>query len=228
MKTIRNRIAVERIPAPLASLYEKASKMVIDTYYNKVADEITSSIRSGNVLDLGTGPGYLPIEIVKRAPDIRIDCIDLSARLLKTAKLNAENSGVSDKLNFEVGDASKLRFEDNSYDMVISTGMLHSLKAPEKMIAECHRVLKPGKEAWIYDPAEVCSRIDVKKWKTALSNLEKVLLIFFILYSKISPPHFYNREQITKLADTSFKEYSIEELGNSIKVKLIKEQPDSQ
>jgi hypothetical protein len=56
----------ERIPGVLASSYEKASRMVVDGYYSQVADEIVSHIRQGSMLDLGTGPGYLPIEIVKR------------------------------------------------------------------------------------------------------------------------------------------------------------------
>ena len=56
----------------MASAYNKAAKMAVDTYYSQVADEIASGLRSGRALDLGTGPGYLDIEIVKRVPGIEV------------------------------------------------------------------------------------------------------------------------------------------------------------
>ncbi|MHC4197798.1 MAG: class I SAM-dependent methyltransferase [Planctomycetota bacterium] len=47
----------------------------------------------------------------------------------------------------EAGDATKTRFEDDSYDMAISTGAMHHWKHPEKVIDEMCRVLRPGGEA---------------------------------------------------------------------------------
>ena len=75
---MKQLIKIERIPGVLASTYEKATRMVIEEYYGPVAEEIVSSFTSGVVLDLGTGPGYLPIEIARRAPDINIIGVDLS------------------------------------------------------------------------------------------------------------------------------------------------------
>ena len=72
------RIIIERIPAPMASLYGKCSRMVIESYYRRLSEEIVSHLGKGIILDLGTGPGYLPIEIVKRSSSIRVDGIDLS------------------------------------------------------------------------------------------------------------------------------------------------------
>jgi ubiquinone/menaquinone biosynthesis C-methylase UbiE len=216
-------MTIERIPEPMASVYEKATRMVIESYYSQVAEEIVSKLRSGIILDLGTGPGYLPIEIVKRAPSIRIDGIDLTRGLIRIAQKNAVKAGVADKLHFEVGNAAKLRFEDGSYDMVISTGMLHMLKDPVKVLRECYRVLKSGGGVWIYDPARVSSQIDKKKWKASLTFRERFLYRLFILFSPFNPPHRYNREQaIQMIATTNFKEYQIEEGEDEIKIKLRK------
>lgn len=220
---MKARVLIERIPAPLASLYEKATRLVIESYYSEVAEEIVASLKAGTILDLGTGPGYLPIEIVKRSPSIKCDGIDLSRRLIKMAQVNASKAGVEDRLNFEVGNAAKLRSEDESYDMVISTGMLHMLKDPIKVLRECCRVLKSGGEAWIYDPARVSSQMDVKKWKASLTFPERLSYVLFKLYNLIIPPHTYNREQvIAMIADTNFKEYWVEEEGEEIKIKLRK------
>lgn len=49
-----------------------------------------------------------------------------------------------DKVRFVEGDAHQLPFEDNSFDCVVSTLTLCSVKDQEKVISEIHRVLKPG------------------------------------------------------------------------------------
>ncbi|MHC4105332.1 MAG: class I SAM-dependent methyltransferase, partial [Planctomycetota bacterium] len=166
-------IKIERIPGPLASSYEKATRLAIDIYYHKVAREIVSEFKEGLILDLGTGPGYLPIEIVKSAANIKIVGIDLSRKLIQMARENAQKAGFAGRLDFYVGNSAKLRFEDGSFDMVLSTGMLHSLKDPVKVFREIYRVLKKGGQAWIYDPAKVAFYINRKKWRASLTHRER-------------------------------------------------------
>jgi len=220
---LKQRTIIERIPGPFASLYEKATRMVIESYYGQVAEEIVASLKAGTILDLGTGPGYLPIEIVKRSPCIRVFGIDLTRKLINMAKLNAFRAGVADRLHFEVGNAARLRFENNSYDMVISTGMLHSLKDPVVVLRECYRVLKPGGEVWIYDPARVSSHIDINRWKASFSLKERVLYVLFRLFVIFNPSHTYSRKQVTVIIEaTAFDDYEIEEEKDELKIKLKK------
>ncbi len=220
---MKKRTIVERIPGPFASLYEKATRMVIASYYGQVAEEIVANLKAGTILDLGTGPGYLPIEIVKRCPSIRVIGIDLTRKLINMAKLNALKSGVADRLHFEVGNAARLRFEDSYCDMVISTGMLHSLKDPVMVLRECYRVLKPGREAWIYDPAKVSSQVDTNKWKASFTRKERFLYFLFLLFAIFNPPHTYNRKKVTEIIkSTAFEVYEIEEEKYELKIKLKK------
>jgi ubiquinone/menaquinone biosynthesis C-methylase UbiE len=213
----------ERIPGVLASSYEKASRMVIDGYYSKVADEISSHIRQGTVLDLGTGPGYLPIEIVKHAPDVHITGVDLSRKLISMARINAQKAGFSSQLSFEVGNSSRLRFDDSVFDMVISTGMLHSLKRPVSVLMEIHRVLKPGADAWIYDPANVIQYIDKTKWRASLNLRERFFLWAFGILGLHKPIEVYSKEDVIPMIEAAgIKQYSIDDRGREIRIKVTK------
>jgi ubiquinone/menaquinone biosynthesis C-methylase UbiE len=220
---LKRRYTIERIPGPLASLYEKASRLVIKTYYAHVAEEILSSFHQGLLLDLGTGPGYLPIEVVRRSPHVRIIGIDLSRVFIRMARANAFRAGCGARVHFEVGNAANLRFGDQTFDGVMSTGMLHVLRDPVKTIRECWRVLKPDREAWIYDPARVCSQVDMAEWKASLSPFERLMDRLLPLFARLNPPHTYTGEQVEKwIACTPFKEYTIEEHGTETKIRLRK------
>jgi ubiquinone/menaquinone biosynthesis C-methylase UbiE len=220
---MKPKIHIERIPAIFANIYEKAAKLVIDSYFGPIADEVVSSFGEGRLLDLGTGPGYLPIEIVRRSPLITIDAIDLGHKLIRMARQNALRVGVVSRISFEVGNAAELQFDSDTYDMVISTGMLHMLKDPSKVLKECYRVLKPGGKAWIYDPAQVSSKIDKTKWEASLTWFETYVYKLFLLYARINPPHTFDREQVIDLIDASpFEHCQIEEIDGEIKAKLKK------
>ena len=216
-------IKIERIPGVLASAYEKATRQVIDSYYRHVAEEIVAHLTNGRILDLGTGPGYLPIEIAKRSETVRIIGIDLSRKLLNMARANAAKAGLSDRLTFQLGDAGRLEFEDAFFDMVISTGMLHSLKDPVKVIQEMYRVLKASGEAWIFDPARVSAAVDREKWKTSLNLRERFFLKLFQLSGLHKPIKTYSREEaIALIEQTDFKDYRIDARENEIRIKLKK------
>ena len=221
---MKNWLKIERIPGPLASSYEKATRLAIDIYYSKVADEIVSSFKEGLILDLGTGPGYLPIEIAKRSSNIKIIGIDLSRNLIQMARQNARNAGVTDRLDFQVGNSARLRFDDASFDMVLSTGMLHSLRDPLKVLREIYRVLKKGSQAWIYDPAKVASYIDRKKWRASLTRRERFFMWMFTLLKLLRPIKAYGREQVVEMIRaTDFKIIAIEAQKDEIKIRLRKQ-----
>ena len=197
--------------------------MVIDEYYGQVAEEIVSNFKSGVILDLGTGPGYLPIEIVRRAPDVKIIGVDLSRKLIQMAQANAGKAGLSHQLSFEAGNAAGLHFDNATFDMVINTGMLHSLNRPIAVLKEIYRVLKNGGEAWIYDPANVTTDIDKRKWKASLNIRERSFLWFFKLLGLHKPIAAYTREQVIPMIEaTDFKSFEIDERKNEIRIKLRK------
>ena len=197
--------------------------MVVKTYYPLIAQEILTHLKEGLMLDLGTGPGYLPIEIASKNPSVRVVGIDLARRLVRTARENAIKADVAESVVFETGNAGRLRFKDRTFDMVISTGMLHTLKNPETVLRESYRVLKNGGEAWIWDPAHISAGIDPKRWKASLKPRERLLYRIFLVFGRINRPHYYTKDEAEKIIrQTAFSVNELEERGGEIRMRLQK------
>jgi methylase of polypeptide subunit release factors len=110
----------ERIPRFAAPLYDQIAHHAIETYYKEVAELVTAHVSKGWILDIGTGPGYLPIEIVKRASQIKVFGIDSSKELVRIAQANAKKAGVQKRVRLLKCDANKLEFREDSFQLVIS------------------------------------------------------------------------------------------------------------
>ena len=152
----------ESIPTPGAIFYNATVAKILRKPETKIANDVVAKMGKGTILDLGSGTGYLSIEIARRSPDLQVYGIDLSRQMVKIARRRAR--GV-DNARFVFGNAAKLPFKDTSIDLVISTGASHHWKTPRLVFDECYRVLKTGKEAWIYDgcPEVFHNQIDRKK-----------------------------------------------------------------
>ena len=138
----------EAIPTPGAIFYNATVANLLRKPETKIANDIVEKMESGTIVDLGSGTGYLSIEIAKKAPGTRVYGIDLSRQMVKISRRHAR--GV-ENAQFKLGHAADLPFEDNSIDFIVSTGSLHHWKTPAKVFDECYRVLKTSREAWIYD-----------------------------------------------------------------------------
>ena len=112
------------------------------------------------VLDVGCGRGLLAIGAAKRLKNGKVVGIDvwnpfdLSGNTPEAAKANAKSEGAADKVRIENGDAQKLVYPDNHYDVVLSNLALHNLPeqdARAKAVREMVRVLKPGGKLAIFD-----------------------------------------------------------------------------
>ena len=84
----------------------------------------------GRVLDIGTGPGWVPIELSKKRPDLSITGIDKSREMLNIAHRNAHENDLTDRISFVYADARDLPFDDGYFDTVISSSFLHQIGDP--------------------------------------------------------------------------------------------------
>ncbi len=77
-------------------------------------------------------------------PDAELYGIDVAAPCLRYAHARAAARDIP--AHFSQENADHLSFEDNTFDLVVSSFFYHeiSVAATKRMLAECHRVLKPG------------------------------------------------------------------------------------
>jgi len=193
----------EAIPTPGAIFYNATVAKVLRKPETKIVRDIVEKMRNGTILDLGSGTGFLSIEIARKAPNLQVCGIDLGRQMVKIAGRHAK--GV-DNARFVFGNAAKLPFTDNSIDLVVSTGASHHWKAPRMVFDECYRVLKPGGEAWIYDgcPEVFKTRADRRKMSKQYGFLVSRL------GHRVSTLHGFTREEYQTvikdmLEQTAFK-----------------------
>jgi len=178
----------EAIPTPGAIFYNATVAKVLRKPETKIANDVVAKMGNGTILDLGSGTGYLSIEIARRLPSLQVYGIDLGRQMVKIARRHAK--GI-DNARFVFGNAAKLPLEDNSVDLVISMGASHHWRTPRLVFDECYRVLKAGREAWIYDgcPEVFKNPADRKKMS------EKYGFLVGRLGHRVSTLHGFSREE---------------------------------
>lgn len=92
-----------------------------------------------SLLDVGCGPGTITVEFADRVSPGRVVGLDASAEVIeKAAQFERPN------LEFVVGDAYALPFDDNTFDIVHAHQTLQHVARPVDMLREMRRVAKPG------------------------------------------------------------------------------------
>jgi 2-polyprenyl-3-methyl-5-hydroxy-6-metoxy-1,4-benzoquinol methylase len=101
-------------------------------------------LRPKRILDMGCGAGMSTLPFAEAWPGAQIYAIDLAAPMLRYAHGRAESLGVP--IHFSQANAAETKFEDGSFDLIVSTIILHEMpqKISRQVIAECHRLLNAG------------------------------------------------------------------------------------
>jgi ubiquinone/menaquinone biosynthesis C-methylase UbiE len=108
-------------------------------------------VERGLALDVGTGPGIFPLGIAQALPEIEFLAIDLSPAMIEVAQANARETGLEDRVHFQIGSAYALPLPDKSVDLVTCIHTMHHLEDPLAFMNEAARVLKQGGKYVIVD-----------------------------------------------------------------------------
>ena len=112
-----------------------------DEEVNEIITDL--DLRHKVVLDIGFGMGGPAISLVKNHHVGKVIGIDVEQQLLANARTNAENAGVSERIDFKIVEPGELQFEDETFDIVFSKDSLVHIKEKSELFHDIYRVLKP-------------------------------------------------------------------------------------
>jgi 2-polyprenyl-3-methyl-5-hydroxy-6-metoxy-1,4-benzoquinol methylase len=122
------------------------------------------------ILDMGCGIGASTVPAAWAFPEAEVHGIDVGASMLRYAHARAEHLGAA--VHFSQQNAEHTNFPDGHFDLVYSCVALHetSQEAVIKILAESHRLLRPGGVAVHLEVPLLYGEDDL--WPAMLAELE--------------------------------------------------------
>lgn len=200
---IFRRFNPEPMPKMFVIFYDRFINQLREIYLKEFINSVANSFRGTRLLDVGTGPGYLLIELASRLDFATFIGVDKSKAMVKAARHNAIKNGLGDHVRFEVANGLKLPFPNDYFDFITSTCSLHHWHHPQLVFNECYRVLKYGGHLWILDNYRHASTQEIKKWIKDVRNITKVGLIFPLVFWYETRFCSYSKREIIELSRAS-------------------------
>jgi ubiquinone/menaquinone biosynthesis C-methylase UbiE len=119
------------------------ARIVYAPFAKKIVQSLDTLEEGAIIVDLGTGPGLLAVELHKLWPRARIIGVDPSSEMLRIARSNAGEAGMPD-FEARLGTAEEIPLASGSADLVVSQSSFHEWEDPQKGLGEVFRILKPG------------------------------------------------------------------------------------
>lgn len=161
MKLEKKRIA--HIFNRQAKAYDKHAVIQQRMAHRMIQTMDENGVEAEEVLELGCGTGYLTLILSERFPNARLTGIDLSERMVATAR---ERTG--EQVCLRVGDAEVESLERGCYDLIAANAVIHWFQSPGNTLRRLVDALRPGgflicstfgpdtlqELAWIYSAVE--------------------------------------------------------------------------
>lgn len=128
------------------------------------------------ILEVGCGTAFVSLYFAKRGYETY--CLDINQSIIDVAKKNFSKEEIKGK--FFVGNAEKLPFGDNQFDVITSFGLLEHFEDPQIAISEMIRVLKPD---GLFFADIVPNRFSCQ----TIGNLFNAFVVFFYWLLKGNP-----------------------------------------
>lgn len=98
---------------------------------------------TGKLLDIPVGTGIFTLDKYSILPNAKITCIDYSEDMLLQAKKRFSHGNLKN-IDYIQGDVGNLKFNNETFDIILSMNGFHAFPDKEKAFLETTRVLKKG------------------------------------------------------------------------------------
>ena len=114
------------------------------------------------LLDVAGGTGDIALRFLKRAGSAQVTVIDLTAEMLEVGKQRVDVELIGGQLDWIVGDAMALPFNDNSFDVYTISFGIRNVTRPQDALCEAFIVLRPGGRIMVLEFSLIPS--DMLRW----------------------------------------------------------------
>jgi len=129
---------------PHSAIYSRIAS-VMEPAYEHIARNIALPQHLETLLEVGGGDGRLAVALAKQYPNLStIITTDISKDMANRARKRASKNSLGNRAYSEVQDVHNLSYEDNHFNVVVSTFSMHHWREPTKALRELDRVLKPN------------------------------------------------------------------------------------
>lgn len=131
------------------AMQEKLGKF----YLKKFLAILDDQKRTGDFLEIGSGPGYQTARVAERNRESRIKALEPSSDMIAIARSYLDSQGCGDRVEFIEGSVEDegLFARLGAFDLIYSTFSLHHWHDPIKAIRNLHHALKTDGVLLLYD-----------------------------------------------------------------------------
>lgn len=126
--------------------FEQPHQRFIDLFRERMGEQL-----SGEVLDLGCGPGDVTARFARAFPACVIDAVDGAENMLQHARQRMQREGLASRVRLIQAYLPRNALAEKPYDGIISNSLLHHLANPSVLWQEIARHAKPGTKVFVMD-----------------------------------------------------------------------------
>ena len=139
---------VKDVFSEIAEYYDKMNgimSMGMVKGWHKFMFKKAGDIAGKKVCDVGCGTGEIAFMAAERVgTEGQVYGVDITPGMIEMAKRKMPERNLPKDVDFRVGDALDMEFDDDTFDLVTSGYMLRNVCDIPKAIREMHRILRPG------------------------------------------------------------------------------------
>jgi SAM-dependent methyltransferase len=113
---------------------------LIDRREKRAVLDAVAPFDEERVIEIACGTGRFSVMLAERGANVT--GIDISGAMLGQAREKARAAGVADTVEFMRGDAARLPFPDNAFDVTFAIRFFHLADTPETFLEEMRRITR--------------------------------------------------------------------------------------
>ncbi len=138
---------------------------LIDRREKEAVLDAIMPVEDRNVLEIACGTGRFTVMLAERGADVV--GLDISAAMLQQGRKKAQNTDLAGTLEFLRGDAGRLPFPDDHFDIVIAMRFFHLADDPEAFLREMQRV---SSDQIVFDTFNRFSARSIYNWALPMGS----------------------------------------------------------